>query len=124
MSLDYSYSIILFSGNEKVLLTEIADTAAFVAHFLGSARSDVTRREVAKARILSLQIIIATTPPPFRYKENLFMVHHLNEFRRLIKYISRPEMHRRMLSQGLRNCSRIRHSDRRLLERGQAQRRR
>ena len=36
-----------------------SDTTAFVAHFLGRARSDVARREISEAWIFSLKIIIA-----------------------------------------------------------------
>ena len=35
------------------------NTASFVANFLGGARRDVARREIAIARIFSLEIIIA-----------------------------------------------------------------
>ena len=36
-----------------------ADAAAFIANFLGRARGDVARRQIAEARIFAFQIIIA-----------------------------------------------------------------
>ena len=35
------------------------DAASLVAHFLGRARRDVARRQVAEARILALEIVVA-----------------------------------------------------------------
>ena len=35
------------------------DAAAFVAHLLGVARGDVARHEVAEARVLALQVVVA-----------------------------------------------------------------
>src|SRR5438270_2703880 len=36
-----------------------SDTATFIAHFLGRSRSDVARRQISKAGVFALQVIIA-----------------------------------------------------------------
>ncbi|MEY4033884.1 MAG: hypothetical protein RL492_1078 [Verrucomicrobiota bacterium] len=44
---------------EALAVDQLADTAAFVADFLGGTRSDVARGEVAVARVLALQEVVA-----------------------------------------------------------------